>query len=147
MFILSPKSFFTSLLMVLILASCNTKYQSSGFTGGYSDRLTGKNTAVVEFNANGFTSSSTARSFAFRRAAELTLERGYDYFLVEKGSDMIDNSRTASTINCSSYGYSSNCTSNPGIRVRKPSTTLHIRMFKGSTPNKTGYYDASFLTK
>ena len=107
--------------------------------------MTGKNTAVVDFAANGFTSASTARDYAFRRAAELTLERGYDYFLVENGSDKIQTTKSSGSVDCYSYGNTTNCYGNDGIEFNKPITTLYIRMFKGTTPDKTGYYDARYF--
>ena len=64
--------------------------------------MTGKNTAVVDFAANGFTSASTARDYAFHRAAELTLERGYNYFLVENGSDRTKTTKSSGRVNCNS---------------------------------------------
>ena len=136
---------------MISLVACGTEYQPQGLTGGYSDTLTGPNTAIVEFKGNGYLSSTTARKYAFRRAAELTLQNGFDYFLVEDGADTTKRYSTSGTTNCytygGAYGLNANCYSTPGIEGEKPRTKLQIRMFKGKTPNKSGYYDARFLTQ
>lgn len=133
----------------IFLFGCGTEYQAEGLTGGYTDTMTGPNTAVVEFKGNGFTSATEARKLAFRRAAELTLERGYNYFLVESGNDRMKTETTSTNYNCNSYGYgnslNTNCYGIGGFDIEKPRTMIQIRMFKGKTPDKAGYYDAKFL--
>jgi len=140
---------FLMIVASLILVGCGTEYQADGLTGGYTDSMTGYNTAVVQFKGNGYTSATEANKFAFRRAAELTLEKGYDYFLVENGNDRMKTETTSTNYNCNSYGYgnssNTNCYAIGGIDIEKPRTMLQIRMFKGKTPNTSGYYDARFL--
>ena len=123
----------------------STEYQSSGITGGFTDQMTGPSTATISFKGNGFTSAENARSFAMRRAAEVTLQKGYDYFLIEGGENRFKTQKLSGTIQCNSYGYSTSCNEYGGGTVNKPRSTLDIRMFKGNVPNKTGYYDARYL--
>ena len=109
--------------------------------------MTSPNTAIVEFKGNGYLSSTKARKFAFRRAAELTLAKGYDYFLVESGADTMKQSRSSGSVHCYESGFGNvDCYNSPGVDIEKPRTKLQIRMFKGKAPNRTGYYDARFLS-
>ena len=137
-----PIIFFSFTLM-----GCATEYQSSGMTGGYNDQMTGPNTATVEFQGNGFTKSTTTKKFAMRRAAELTLQRGFDYFLIEGGNTSTKEVEMSGTIQCNSYGNTTSCNEIGGGSVSKPSSSLDIRMFRGKTPNQTGYYDARYLSR
>ena len=131
--------------ITLALSACATEYQSSSFSGGYSDQMTGNNTATVMFRGNGFTNATTTRRYALRRAAELTLQRGYDYFLIESSNDFTKTTELSGTINCTtSFGYTT-CSESGGGTIEKPRTQLDIRMFNGDVPNETGYYDARFL--
>jgi len=130
----------------LVLTGClGTEYQPEGFTGGYTDEMTGPNTATVEFKGNGFTKSNVAKKFSMRRAAELTLQKGFDYFLIEGRENSTKQVKMASNIQCNTYGFSTTCNDYGGGTIEKPGSSLNIRMFKGKAPNKTGYYDARFL--
>ena len=130
--------------ITLALSACATEYQSYSLSGGYSDQMTGNNTATVLFVANAFTNATTARKFALRRAAELTLLNGYDYFLVESSEDFTT-TQTLNTINCTTSLGNTTCNESEGGSWEKPRTQLDIRMFHGDVPNKTGYYDARYL--
>lgn len=135
-----------ALIICFSITGClSTEYKPDGLKGGYSDTMTGTNTATVEFKGNGFTKASTAKKFALRRAAELTLERGFDYFLIENRDNSTKQVKMASNIQCNSYGYSTTCNDYGGGTIEKPGSALDIRMFKGEAPNQTGYYDARFL--
>ncbi len=135
------------LLLLIILTGCSTGYQSQGLTGGYSEQFTGQNTATVYYKSNAFTSMSETRQNAMRRAAELTLQRGYDYFFIESDSQYVKKQEFSGTIQCNSYGYSTTCNNIGGGTFRKPRVQISIRMFKGSVPNQTGYYDARYLAQ
>jgi hypothetical protein len=64
----------------LVLAGCATTYQSSGFTGGYSDEHVAEDVYRVKFGANGHATRETAQTYWLYRACELTLEKGFDGF-------------------------------------------------------------------
>ncbi len=118
-----------------------------GWSGGYTDQLTGQNTATVFFRSNALTSMSDTRKFAMRRAAELTLSRGFDYFLIEKDNQYTKNQTLSGSIQCNNFGYTTTCNNVGGGSISKPRVELNIRMFNGEVPNKTGYYDARYLAQ
>jgi hypothetical protein len=72
------------LLIVLIigisLAGCATSYGKIGFSGGYKDTQVAADVYRITFSANGFATSETAQTYWLYRAAELTLEKGFDGF-------------------------------------------------------------------
>jgi len=142
----------------IILSSCATPYQPEGLTGGYKDFEINKNTYQVLFRGNGWTSASVVRRYVLRRAAELTLQNHYKYFLVLNGHTGEKDSaiQTPTTINSysndsyngniyggnySGYGYSNSyATINPGstYEIKKYRTSATIRMLHS---NK-GYLNA-----
>ncbi len=66
---------------ILFAVGCATAYQKEGLTGGYREELiTAPNTWRVVFGGNGHTTRETAQTYWLYRAAEFTLEKGYDYF-------------------------------------------------------------------
>jgi len=69
-------------LAVILLAGCATTYQPKSFTGGYSETQLGENVFQVSFRGNGYTSRERASDFNLLRSAELTLERGFRYFVI-----------------------------------------------------------------
>ena len=76
--------------LALMLAGCTaaTPYQPyrpegvSGVHGGYSDQQLAVDRYVVRFHGNDLTSRDRVEGYMLYRAAELTLQRGYDWFLV-----------------------------------------------------------------
>jgi TonB family protein len=73
---------FGAILVVASLSSCATGYQSSGFTGGYTEKKITDSAYVVTFGGNGFASKDRIYYFWTYRCAELTLEKGYSLFSV-----------------------------------------------------------------
>jgi len=69
---------------VLLLSACATPYQPIATTvaGGYSSTRLSEAVFDVRFNGNGFTNPKRAYDFAFLRAAEITLEHNYSYFVL-----------------------------------------------------------------
>ncbi len=76
-----------------LLAACATAtpYQPAGRDGtpyGYSDRQIEQDRFRVSFSGNALTNRETVEDFLLYRAAELTLQRGYDYFTVaDRGTE------------------------------------------------------------
>src|SRR5947208_94690 len=66
------------------LAGCATPtaYQPKSWTGGYQERAVGKNRWYVEFYGNGRTTRDTVMAYWLHRCAELTMLKGYDYFVL-----------------------------------------------------------------
>lgn len=73
------------------LVGCATTSQPMGFSGGYSDLQLSGDTFQVTFQGNGYTSRERVTDLLLLRAAELTVEQGYAYFIVvgrERDSQM-----------------------------------------------------------
>jgi hypothetical protein len=68
-----------ALVLVILLGAlggCATAYQSTGFTGGYSDLQLAPDVYRVSFKGNAFTQRERVLNLALLRAAELALSRG-----------------------------------------------------------------------
>ena len=81
-----------TLLSVILLSSCATSYQSSGFTGGYVDTQLSETLWKVSVGGNGSTSQSKIGDIALLRASELTIDKGYKYFIIaNRNQDKLTN--------------------------------------------------------
>ena len=99
------------ILISLFLTSCATPYQAQGLTGGFTETQLGKTTWKITSKGNAYTSSSTVGDHVLLRAAELTLENGYEYFIVgsssqdvKRGVAKIGTDTSTTTGNISSTG-------------------------------------------
>ena len=75
-----------AILFVLLLSGCATGYQPKDPnlpTGGYSDIQLDTNVFKITFQVNEFTSIDRATDFTLLRSAELALEHGFNYFVVD----------------------------------------------------------------
>lgn len=80
----------TALASALLIAGCattgSTPYQpvsaSNPSAGGFSDQQIAADQFRVSFAGNHFTSRETVESYLLYRAAELTLQQGYDWFAI-----------------------------------------------------------------
>ena len=70
------------LLATVFIVSCATTYQAQSWTGGFKETQLDTDIYTVRFSGNGYTSNSRASDFTLLRSAELTLEKGYAYFVV-----------------------------------------------------------------
>ena len=100
--------------ILFLLAGCATPYQERGFSGGYKETKLKKNVFRVSFKGNSFTDKRKASDFALLRCAELTLEKGFRFFVIADsrlqpgdsykfvGMELIsiDNPRSFYTIQC-----------------------------------------------
>ncbi|MDP1026310.1 hypothetical protein Q5H91_03725 [Sphingomonas sp. KR1UV-12] len=86
----------------LLVAGCATETTYRPATGqgfnrsGYSDRQIEPNRFLVSFAGNSVTSRDTVERYLFFRAAELTLQQGFDYFVMADRDTNLQ-SRTYST--------------------------------------------------
>ncbi len=74
-----------ALAVTLALAAgtgCTT-YHASGATGGFSETKLSATSYQVQFRGNGYTSPARVQKFMMRRAAELALENGFRYFILD----------------------------------------------------------------
>ena len=76
----------------LALLGCATTYEPSdiGGFGGFSETRLGPSTYRVLVEGNGLTSRNEVEQFAMRRCAELTLEQGKRYFVIEQHRAWVD---------------------------------------------------------
>lgn len=129
--------------------------KNSGF--GYKETLLGPNHYRVQFKSSG--STKRAQDYALLRAAELTTEQGYDWFVVTKrdldtnderksiGPDI--NSRQVIERNCGLLGCNSRVQSVPELDMgidENPfpdvKVILEINFGKGIRPSTKNTYDA-----
>jgi hypothetical protein len=74
-------------VFTLLMTACSpTPYRPLKIEDGYSDTRMNADTFNVIFRANRHTSRQTAETYALYRAAELTVESGFDYFVVIGGN-------------------------------------------------------------
>ena len=72
----------------LLVAGCQTETTYRPATGhgfyseGYSERQIEPNRFLVSFSGNSVTSRDTVERYLFFRAAQLTLQQGFDYFVM-----------------------------------------------------------------
>jgi hypothetical protein len=137
-------------LAAVAAVGCATPYQQSSFRGGYSDTRIDSNTVMVSFKGNGFTGRQTVESYLLYRCAQLTLNDGYDYFVLasENTESKHGSSSTPSTFTSttsasaiatgnSAYGQAQTFgTLNPGhtFTHTKYGGEAVIKMFKGKKP-------------
>ena len=118
-----------TLTVVLIVGGCATPYRSEKRGTGFSEFRITDDTFSVTFRANSATREERVDKYILRRASELTLEHGFQFFVVltEKGRD-----RT------SSIGYS-------GVKfpVITPGKTIRIRCFRGRPPDEQDLIEAA----
>ncbi len=86
-----------ALLAVLFSVGCATPYQPHGFRGGYSESRLGPDAFTVRFHGNAYVAASRVSDFTMLRAAELTLELGYRYFVLLGERDRTSRHRSANT--------------------------------------------------
>lgn len=101
---------FFVVLCAAALAACATAtpYQpavgAQGAGYGYAEKRIEDNRYAITFNGNSLTERETVEGYLLYRAAELTLEQGYDYFIVaQRATD--DNSRLMRYGGSSRYGF------------------------------------------
>src|SRR5208337_1181572 len=71
-----------TVLCVVLLSGCATPYKESGPMGGYSDMQIDHNTVKVSFRGNAYTHKDTVETYMLYRCAEVTVEKGYDWFAI-----------------------------------------------------------------
>lgn len=74
--------------LALTLAACATAtpYQPSKDGQGYSEQRLESNRYKISFSGNSLTPRQTVENYLLYRAAEVTLQNGYDYFVMADSS-------------------------------------------------------------
>ena len=138
-------------ISILIISGCATKYQTVGFTGGYSETRLGNNIFNVSFKGNGYTSREKTADFTLLRSAELCLKNGFKYFIISNSEKHINLYTTpksydsSGTINGSSFNATT--TQHGGITFRRPSENNTVVCFKEKPKMNTIVYQAEFIIK
>ena len=80
--------------------------QGGPASGGYSDQQVEANRFRVIFSGNSMTSRETVERYLLYRAAELTRQRGYDWFVMaDRGTERHSNTYVDRPFNPGVYGY------------------------------------------
>jgi hypothetical protein len=115
-------------LAVLVAGCTPSLYRPLILEDGYASTRVNTDTFSVMFQGNKYTPRDTAETYALYRAAELTLESGFDYFVVIGG-----NSRAL-------YGASvASFTSTAGGEGSEPIVVVLFKAFKGEKPGGAAY--------
>lgn len=142
----------------LLLGACATPYQKQGLTGGFTETQLSPETYRISFKANTLTSADQVQDFTLLRAAELTLENGHRYFVVQESVDQTQRHVTVVPATTYSSGkvkssgdkakYESYSSSSPGYVKEEfsPGLGMVIRTLDAK-PAKGEAYDAAFLVK
>ncbi|HEX4896363.1 MAG TPA: hypothetical protein VFV11_08555 [Solimonas sp.] len=149
---------FRPLLALLIAGSLSacatvTPYQPVKAGQGYSEQRIEQNRYRVSFVGNSLTPRETVENYLLFRAAELTLDAGYDYFVM---TDNDTEARTRYTQSVSAYGgpywgwgwgWGGRGGLGIGVSTASPSTDYQaqafVLMYKGKKPEQdVRAYDA-----
>jgi len=147
------KKLFSGLFLVMfIIAGCATPYQRKGFKGGYSDFRIDANTFRVQFTGNAHTSQETVEVYAFYRCAEVTLNAGFDYFLLvgERGEVYRQTAATPGFYQSRYHHgrFSSFYIPSQFIQTTKHGSFVTIKAFNGQKPQgEPSAYDAREVIK
>lgn len=140
------KKWIAVICLMVILPSCATKYQEySKWSGGFKETRVSQNKYRVYFYANDYTEMERAKDYALRRAAELTLQHGHDYFTVQRDESY----RTEHISQSSGYYDASTGYYSPGhfYSSEAPSAIITILMQSGVSPEGPNDYDARFIMR
>jgi hypothetical protein len=118
------------LLVAVLLSACATPYQPVGLEGGYSHTRVGADMFNVVFRGNADTTWPTAENYTLYRCAELTLESGFDYFIV------VTSSPDSPLFQASPGSYPSTTSTGRGSY---PMVVVTIRAFKGERPSAQAF--------
>ena len=72
-------------MLALALAGCATGYKPYGRYGGYSELQLEENKFKVSYDGNAGVPIETAADYVLLRSAEVTLEKGFTYFVIVGG--------------------------------------------------------------
>lgn len=127
-------------MLPVLLTSCQTTYNETGDYGGfphggYTDSRINGNTAIVNFSANILTRQKDVESYLLYRCAKVTLENGYDYFVVVSTSS----SPTNVTVNEEVVNHTE---TNPPTMHRTYYQSTRIKSYAVSNTNTQQFYQA-----
>ena len=121
------------IMAVLFLWGCATPYQESGFSGGYKETRLKKNVFRVSFKGNSFTDKRRASDFALLRCAEVTLEKGFRFFVIAGSRSRPGDSYAFTGIELMS--------------INNPRSFYTIYCFEDKPPDYFIWYEATYLAR
>jgi hypothetical protein len=137
-----------AVLLTGLLAACATPYGKYGVAGGYTDNRIDENTFSISVDTNGFTSQQTTSMHALYRAAELTVESGFDYFVIFGRESNPTSMGMVMPSTSTTYGRTTTTGATTVLPMVFPNSTLLIKSFKGTKPEgNANAYDARSLMK
>lgn len=135
------------LLVLLLLSGC-TAYHSRGVLGdGYSEENLGHDRWRVTYAVNLLTSRQRIDTLLLFRCAEMTVEKGFSYFLVVSGTEEDPSLKPLKPDLIDSPSWASNAPQPPGSNPPRKNRTeaVVIRIFKEKPANVPKVYDAREL--
>ena len=149
----SLKLIYLACVCLFIFQGCSTPYQKEGFKGGFSETQIDENVYRVTFKGNGYTHREKASDLALLRSAEITLLKGYSYFIIVDSNynpsvstyTTPTTTNTTGTINGSTYSGTSSTNGGNTYVIVKPSNTNTIMMFKEKPSIQGMIYNADFI--
>lgn len=131
------------LLSAVLLTACasTTPYQSQRDGYGYTEQILEPNRVRVSFAGSSATSRETVENYLLYRAAEVTLARGFDYFVMTK-TQTEARSGNSPSVNLGFGGFGFGSRSGVGLGVgtstggdkRAYTAQSEVLMFRGGKP-------------
>jgi hypothetical protein len=85
--------FWAAITAAMLVTSCASPYGKNTLFGGYSDTRIDDSHYLVRFDGNGNSSKDRVWNFWIYRCAELTKEKGYAYFALERSPGKTSSAR------------------------------------------------------
>ena len=147
------------LCVVVAISGCVTSYKPEGFSGGFREQQIANDTFIVSAHGNAFASMDLVQTISLRRAAELSVQNGFSYFVVMNGSQDYQTgvittpgtytgttTGSAHSLGGSVYGQANTYgTYTPGMTnsYSKPSNSITVKMFEEAPFDMTGIHNAA----
>lgn len=137
-------SFFKIALLLgcSFLFGCATGYGPAGWTGGYKDNKIGRNSYSILFAGNAYITAEKAADFCLMRCAELSLENGYEYFIVTSEKAEVDIYRHIGMTSIVPMGYGNFIALSNNPESKKPIHRYNMIAFFRAPMQYTEYFNA-----
>jgi len=139
------------IMCTLIACAKPTTYKAAENAGanGYTERELGADQYRISFAGNGLTNRKTVDLYLLYRAAELTQEKGFDYFIAGQRQEFIDPQGISGRQSQISFARRQELLIGSGIRARfgeevvdQYGAEIDILMQKGEKPDSPNVYRA-----
>jgi hypothetical protein len=127
----------------LMIAGCATRYQPNGLTGGFQELKVSDNTYRITVQGNGYTSTNRAEEIALLRASDLTIQDGFERFIVVGGAGVSQQDAGSTPVVVNRIGNT--LVASGGDSITKPSGTITVRLVAKSDPQYVNAMDAKLI--